>query len=103
MSQSLSIKTLQPAPGYLIIKPAEQDQKTSSGIYLPENANQDKPQYGTILAVGGAIYENGKEITSPAQKNATVVYKKWGGNEVEIGKVEYQFLKFEDVLAVVKK
>jgi len=103
MSTDLSIKALEPAPGYLIVEPAKQDKKTTSGIYLPENVNQDKPQYGTVLAVGDPIYQDGKQIKSPASKKATVVYKKWGGNEVEINKVEYQFLKFEDILAVVKK
>lgn len=103
MSQNLSIKTIQPAPGYLIVEPAKQDKKTSGGIYLPENVNQDKPQYGKVLAVGDPIHQDGKQVKSPAPKNATVVYKKWGGNEVEIDKVEYQFLKFEDILAVVKK
>jgi chaperonin GroES len=103
MINSFSIKTLKPAPGYLIVEPAKQDKKTSTGIYLPENANVDKPQYGKVLAVGDATYQDGKQIKAPAPKNATVIYKKWGGNEVEVDKVEYQFLKFEDILAVVSK
>jgi chaperonin GroES len=103
MSAPFSVKTLEPAPGYLIVEPAKQASKTSSGIYLPENVNQDKPQYGKVLAVGADTVIDGGKIKAPAKKNDTVIYKKWGGNEVEIDKTEYQFLKFEDILAVVAK
>jgi chaperonin GroES len=43
-----------------------------------------------------------KEVKSPVKKGDQVIYKKWGGNDVKIGDVEYQFLKFEDILAIVK-
>jgi chaperonin GroES len=102
MSKQLNPKSLNPAPGYLLIEPAKQQQKTDSGIYLPDS-HDEKPQYGTILSVGDSIFDDGKEVKSPAKKGATVVYKKWGGNEVQIGDTEYQFLKFEDILAVVSK
>jgi chaperonin GroES len=102
MSKQLTIKSLNPAPGFLLIEPAKQEQKTASGIYLPDS-HDEKPQYGTVLAVGGPIFNDGKEEKSPAKKGATVVYKKWGGNEVQVGDTEYQFLKFEDILAIVSK
>jgi len=98
----LSIKSLTPAPGYLLIEPAKQDKKTESGIYLPDS-HDEKPQYGTVLAVGDDQIVDGKTLRSPAKKGDQVVYKKWGGNELEIEKIEYQFLKFEDILAIVSK
>lgn len=98
----LSVKSLNPAPGYLLVEPAKQDKKTESGIYLPDS-HDEKPQYGTVLAVGDDLVVDGKTSKSPAKKGDQVVYKKWGGNEVEIEKVEYQFLKFEDILATVTK
>ena len=101
MTTKLSVKSLNPAPGFLIVEPAKQDKVTDSGIYLPES-HQDKPQYGTVLAVGADSFtDTGKAISAPAKKGDLVVYKKWGGNEVEIERVEYQFLKFDDILAVV--
>lgn len=102
MFKQLTIDSLNPAPGYLLVEPAKQEQKTNSGIYLPDS-HDEKPQYGTILAVGAPIFDDGKQLNSPAKKGATVVYKKWGGNEVQVGNTEYQFLQFEDILAVVKK
>ena len=96
-------KSLQPAPGYLLVEPAKQDKKTDSGIYLPDS-HEDKPQYGKVLAVGDDLTTDaGKTIKAPAKKGDLVVYKKWGGNEVEIDRVEYQFLKFDDILAIVTK
>jgi len=101
MSKTLTLNTINPAPGYLLVEPAKQEQKTSAGIYLPDS-HDEKPQYGTVLAVGDPFFDNGQEIKSPAKKGATVIYKKWGGNEMKIGSTEYQFLKFDDILAVVK-
>jgi chaperonin GroES len=102
MSKIISVKSLNPAPGYLLVEPAKQEKKTDSGIYLPDS-HEDKPQFGTVLAVGeSAVSESGVKIKSPAKKSDTVIYKKWGGNEYQIGSTEYQFLKFEDILAIVK-
>jgi len=102
MTQTVSIKSLNPAPGYLLVEPAKQEKKTNSGIYLPDS-HEEKPQYGTVLSVvDNTVSETGAKIKAPAKKGNTVVYKKWGGNEFPIGNIEYQFLKFEDILAVVK-
>lgn len=103
MSNTLSVKSLSPAPGYLLVEPAKQEKVTASGIYLPDS-HEEKPQYGTVLAAGGKlINDRGVEVDSPAKAGDTVLYKKWGGNEVQIGDVEYQFLKFDDILAIVNK
>lgn len=95
------ITKLQPAPGYVLVEPMEAQQKTASGIYLPDS-HDEKPQEGRVLAVGPVwISEQGAKITPPCKKGQTVIYKKWGGNEVKVDEIEYQFLKFEDILAVV--
>ena len=97
----LDPKKLTPMPGYVFVEPAEKQTQSAGGIYLPDSAG-DKPQAGTVLAVGSAIYKDGKEIASPVKVGDKVVYKKWGGNDVKITGVEYQFLQFEDILAVIK-
>lgn len=98
---TLSINSLHPTPGYVLVEPAQATKQTSSGIYLPDS-HDEQIQHGTILAVGEATLQDGQEVKAPAKKGDAVVYKKWGGNEVKIGDTEYQFLKFEDVLAVIK-
>lgn len=102
MNAKMTKLNLKPTSGYLLIEPLEKEVKTASGIYLPENAGE-KPQKGKILAVGDAeITEKGTKRTSPVKVGDTVIYKKWGGNEVKIEGKEYLFVKFEDVLAVEK-
>ncbi|CAN5282723.1 co-chaperone GroES [soil metagenome] len=92
-----------PTAGYILIEPFESETKTASGIYLPETATGEKPQKGKVIAIGEAeILENGNERKSPVKVSETVIYKKWGGNEVKENGKEYMFIKFEDILAIVK-
>ncbi|KKQ37192.1 MAG: 10 kDa chaperonin [Candidatus Woesebacteria bacterium GW2011_GWA1_37_7] len=93
---------LKPTAGYLIIEPLEAEERTSAGIYLPDSASE-KPQKGKVLAVGDdELTDSGVKRKSPAQVGDVVIYKKWGGNEVKIDRVEYLFAKFDDILAVVR-
>ena len=93
---------LKPTAGYLLIEPLEKEVKTASGIYLPDSSGE-KPQKGKVLAIGPAeITEKDAKKPAPCKLNDIVIYKKWGGNEVKIGNVEYLFVKFEDILAIEK-
>jgi len=95
-----SIKKLQPTQGFVLLEPVKPQKKTSSGIYLPQS-HDEKPQLAKVLAVG----KDTKKRQVPCKKGDVVVYKKWGGDEVKlgVGKKEYLFVKFEDILAIVKK
>ncbi len=97
----LDPKKLIPTPGYVLVEPAEKTSQTAGGIYLPDNAG-DKPQAGTVISVGASTHKDGVELKSPVKVGDQVVYKKWGGNDVKMGTIEYQFLQFEDILAVIK-
>lgn len=98
----LDPKKMTPMPGYVLVEPAASEEKTLGGIYLPDS-HDEKPQYGTVIAVGDNWEtESGATIKSPVKVGDSVVYKKWGGNDVKIKDVEYQFLKFEDILATIK-
>lgn len=108
--KNLSVSQLKPMAGYVLVEPAKSEQKTPSGIILPEN-DSEKPQYGKVLALGDCVCENkcccddkkGCDTCDiDLKKGDMVVYKKWGGNDVTLDDVEYQFLKYEDILAVVK-
>ncbi len=91
-----------PTAGYVLIEPEEIQTKTASGLYLPETATAEKPQKGKVLAIGDEeILVSGLKRKSPAKVGDTVIYKKWGGNEVKENNKEYLFVKFEDILAVV--
>lgn len=93
---------INPAPGYLVIEPMEAQEKTSSGIYLPENASE-KPLKGKVIAKGeDEMLDSGKMRPAPAKVGDVVIYKKWGGSEVKIKGKEYLFAKFDDILAILK-
>jgi len=92
-----------PTAGYILIEPFEAEMKTASGLYLPETATAEKPQKGKVLAIGEdevSIY--GIKRGTKAKVGQTVIYKKWGANEIKEEGREYLFVKFEDILAIVK-
>ena len=97
----LDPKKLTPMAGYVLVEPEAKQTQSVGGIYLPDNSSE-KPQVGSVIAVGSSTYKDGKEIVSPVKVGDKVVYKKWGGNDVKMNAVEYQFLQFEDILAVIK-
>ncbi len=98
---TVSVSKLHPLPGYILVEPAKQEKQTASGIYLPDS-HDEKPQHGTVLAVGDTTMVDGAKVECPVKVKDMVIYKKWGGNDFKVEDVEYQFLKFEDVLAVIK-
>ena len=78
MSMTLSVTDVSPLAGYVLVEPAKQEKKTASGLYLPDSADE-KPQHGTVLAVGDSVWESGiKELKSPVKVGDKVIYKKWG-------------------------
>lgn len=89
---------LKPVGDRLIVKPIKKAEVTSSGIVLPDTVEKEQKAEGEILSVG-----NGEKISklslSAGQK---VIYKKYGGEEVEIEKTEYKILDHDDVLAIIE-
>ena len=94
---------LRPLMGYLLVEPVNAETRTASGIVLPESA-QEKPAQGKVISVGpDIVLPNGQVMMSPVQVGDTVVYKKWGGDEIKLGGVEYKLVKFEDLMAVMEE
>jgi len=90
---------LQPLADRVLVKPMEKEEKTKSGIYLPDTA-KEKPQEGEVLAVGpGKINEDGKRIEMDLKVGDTVIYAKYGGTEVKIDEDELIILRESDILA----
>lgn len=98
-SSSAKIK---PTAGYALIEPLQLEKKTAAGIVLPD-IHDEKSQKGKVIAIGKPAYQDGREITPEFKVGNTVIYKKWGGDEVKFGVSgkELIFVKFEDVLAVI--
>lgn len=84
---------IQPLGDRVVLKTIEAEEKTASGIILPDTA-KEKPEQGKVTAVGKEV----KEI----KEGDTVLYAKFGPTEVKVGGEELLIVKEEDVLAVVK-
>ena len=90
---------LQPMADRVLVKPIEKEEKTKSGIYLPDTA-KEKPQEGKILAVGpGKMSDDGKRIPMDLKVGDTVIYAKYGGTEVKVDDDELIILRESDILA----
>ncbi len=92
---------LKPLGDRLLVKPVEQEEKTASGIILPETA-KEKPQEGEVLAVGpGSRKDDGSRITMDVVVGNRVLYAKYAGTEIKMDGVKYLILRESDVLAIV--
>jgi len=90
---------LQPLADRLVVKPIEREEKTKTGIYLPDTA-KEKPQEGEVIAVGpGRLSEDGKRIAMDIKVGDRVIYAKYGGTEIKIDDEELVILRESDVLA----
>lgn len=94
--------SIRPLHDRVLVKRVEEEQKTKSGIYIPDTA-KEKPMEGEVVATGpGARSEDGKVIPMDVKKGDRVLFAKWGGTEVKIDGQEYLIMKESDILAVVE-
>ena len=91
-----------PVGDRLLVKPNPSEEKTKSGIVLPDSA-KEKPQEGKVIAAGkGAIDEKGNKIPMEVKVGNVVLYSKYSGTEVKIDGQEHLIIKESDVLAIVE-
>lgn len=87
----------------VVIEHVEQNEKTASGLYIPETA-KEKPQEGIIRAVGpGRMNDDGKVLPMTAKVGDRILYSKYSGSEVKIDGKEYLIISEKDVLGAVDK
>ncbi len=90
---------VQPLADRVVVKPTEREEKTKSGIYLPDTA-KEKPQEGKVIAVGpGRISDDGTRIAPDVKVGDIVIYAKYGGAEIKIDDEELIILRESDILA----
>jgi chaperonin GroES len=92
---------LRPLGDRVVVKPVEREERTKSGIVLPDTA-KEKPQEGLVEAVGtGRILDNGQKVPMELKVGDKVLYAKYAGNEFKLDDIEYLIISEKDVLAVV--
>ena len=93
---------VKPLGDRVVLEPVSEEQKTKSGIYLPETADKEKPEQGKVIAVGPGKFEDGKRIPMDVKVGDTVLFTKYGPNEVKVDEKEYLIAREEDILAVLE-
>lgn len=90
---------LRPLDDRVIVQPNEAEQTTAGGIVLPDSA-REKPQRGTVVAVGpGRLLDSGKRGELSVAVGDVVIYGKYGGSEIEVDGQELKILRESDILA----
>jgi len=92
---------IKPLGDRIVIELVESEEKTSSGIVLPDSA-KEKPQEGKVVAVGsGRVLESGERVALEVAVGDRIIFSKYGGTEVKYQGTEYLILRESDILAVV--
>lgn len=87
---------IKPLADRVLVEPMEAEEKTASGIYIPDTA-KEKPQKGTVVALGAGT----KDVAMEVKKGDVVLYGKYAGTEINIDGKDYLMMKQSDILAIV--
>ena len=95
--------TIKPLEDRIVIRQVDSEEKTASGLYIPDAA-KEKPQEGEVLAVGpGRVHDNGNRVPVDVKVGDHVIFSRYGGTEVKYDGEELQILSARDVLAIVER
>lgn len=91
-----------PIHDHIVVKIEEEEEKTKSGIVLPDTA-KEKPQKGKVIAVGsGSLLDNGQKAPLEVKVGDTVVFSKYAGTEIKLNDDKYLIISEKEVLAILK-
>jgi len=94
---------IKPLSDHILIEPIKEEEKTKSGIFLPDTAQKEKPEQGIVIAVGqGKKTDDGKIVPVSVKPGDKVLFTKYGPNEIKIDGREYLIAREDDILAVIE-
>ena len=94
---------IKPLGDNIVVKLLKKEETTASGIFLPETMDEKKKAEGEVMAVGlGKILKNGQRAQMEVMVGQKILFKKWGGDDVEVDGQEYKIINQEDVLAIIE-
>ena len=93
---------IKPLEDRIVVKPMSAEQTTASGLVIPDTA-KEKPQEGTVIAVGPGRFDDGVRVPMDVKVGDVVLYSKYGGTEVKVGADDLLVLSARDILAIVEK
>ena len=92
---------IKPLSDHVLLEPLREEKK-KGGIILPDTVNKERPEKGRVVAAGpGRTDESGKRVPMELKKGQTVLFKKYGPDEIKVDDKEYLIAREEDVLAVL--
>ena len=92
---------LKPLGDRVVIRVLEQEEKTASGIFLPDTA-KEKPSQGEVVAVGpGKLQDDGKRVALDVKVGDKIIFSKYAGTEVKVEGNEYLIVSERDILAIM--
>ena len=91
---------IKPLSDRVVVKAQEAEERTSSGLYIPDSA-KEKPQRGTVVSVGPGRVENGNKIDMTVKEGDTVLYGKYSGTEITLDGDDYLIMRESDILGIV--
>jgi chaperonin GroES len=93
---------IRPLHDRILVRREEEKQAKKGSIIIPDSA-KEKPQEGTVIAVGnGKVMEDGKKVSLDVKAHDRILFGKYSGSEVKIDDEEYLIMKEEDVLAILE-
>jgi len=94
---------IKPLSDHILIEPIKQEEKTKTGILLPDTAEKERPEQGRVIAVGsGKRNKKGEYIPLEVKPGDKVLFTKYGPNEIKVEDKEYLIAKEEDILAIIE-
>ncbi|MBU0708523.1 co-chaperone GroES [Patescibacteria group bacterium] len=98
----INIKSIKPLSDRVLIRPVSKEEKTESGIIIPDTAKEEKPQEGEVLSVGpGKLSESGERLPLGIKAGDKVMFRKYSPDELEVGKETLLIISESDILAII--
>jgi len=92
---------IKPLSDHVLLEPLKEERK-KGGIILPDTVDKERPEKGKIVASGpGKLDKDGKRVPMEVKKGQTVLFKKYGPDEIKVGDKEYLIAREEDILAII--
>ena len=94
---------IKPLSDHILIEPVKEEEKTASGIFLPDTAQKEKPEQGMVIAVGdGKKTDDGKIVPVSVKAGQKVLFTKYGPTEIKVEGKEYLIASESDILAIIE-
>jgi len=95
---------IKPLGDRVLVEPLAKEEKTKSGIIIPDTADKERPETGTIIAVGeGRMTDDGVLLPLMVKKGQKVIFSKYGPDEIKVDGKEYLLISEANILAVIEE